>query len=194
MGIRGFILLFFLFASFTPADKKPAWYFQVGIMQDGLNIPVTDGVCKLQKKPFQIIIKMSQPLGVSINCSYNSGNYNLVKRMVHIDSLPAYNETGFAEAKKNPGKEILLSDVGYSFWYYDKKEEHRFDNVSVKKKIITCYREINQFAVINGSSIDIKNVHAPVYLTFMYFTWASIEGNTMKRNDLQRSWIKLEWY
>ncbi|MEO6671624.1 MAG: hypothetical protein ABIN36_19225, partial [Ferruginibacter sp.] len=98
-----------------------------------------------------------------------------------------------AENAFNPDEEMIISDEGWAYWYYDPNEEsYRFDKTIYKEgDIVTGTKTIRQFYdYASGKEIQVKDVTAPLYL---FFFSASQDKSHNLTKELRRFKLKINW-
>lgn len=165
--------------------------FNVTIEQNGKQQKIEDNQVILHKGAFEIVIEMSEPMGILVNASFDDKTFKLASNNKHLDKLPGFEETGMAEGLLNTDKEILLSEKAPSYWFYDTEEENRFNSIKKLETSIICKRTIeNLFDTETSTRIKVTDVNKTIYLVFIsYKKGAEITDQI----EVQRQSIAIEW-
>lgn len=165
--------------------------FKITIEQNGKQQKIEDNHILLQPGSFEIVIEMSEPMGILVNASFDDKTFKLASKNKHLDKLPGFEETGMAEGLLNTDKEILLSEKAPSYWFYDTEEENRFNSISKLENGIVCKRTIeNLFDTETSTGIKITDVSKPIYLVFISYKKGS---EITDQIEVQRQSIAIEW-
>lgn len=187
----GLLVLFvFLFSNVSRAQKNT---YEISIVQDGNVIkPVLANEVSLTKTPFKIQVKLNKLEGVYLYAAFKDSIY----KIGNSDSLPGFQDLpamSMAENSFNPSQELLISDDGWAYWFYNPKEDwHRFDkDVFVEGDHVTGTKTIKQFyEVASGKILPVAEVKEPLYL---FFVSAEEDGSHNLTKELQRFKIKINW-
>ena len=184
-----FILCFHL-AVFCPAQKG---IFEISIVQDGNTInPGFTGDIVLNKSPFKISVRLTKLEGVYLYAAFKDSIYKISNSdpVPGFDGLPSM---VIAENAFNPDEEMIISNEGWAYWYYDPKDEsYRFDkDIYREGDIVTGTKTIRQFYdLASGKEMQVKDVSAPLYLFF--FSAAQDKSHNLIK-ELQRFKLKINW-
>jgi hypothetical protein len=166
--IAALVVLFFTGTTF----KEPV-YFNIGIKQNGQEIPVTDHRVIINKDAFSILLKFQEAQAVLINASFESESYDEAHKGTPMAKIKGFNQTAMAESHFNPDKDIMISDVAPSYWHYENKESHRFSLVKKVKDEMVCERIIEKFSVIKPGEHDAHKIaeakYDKLYLVFISY-------------------------
>jgi hypothetical protein len=192
MKLSKFLLLFFLFSS-TLLCHAQNGNFEINIIQDGTIVnPGFTGDVVLNKSPFKISVKLTKLEGVYLYAAFKDSIY----KIGNTDSIPGFDMLPYmvmTENSFNPNEEMIISDEGWAYWYYNSNDEsHRFDKDIYKEgDIITGTKTIRQFyEYASGKEIPVKNVTSPLYLFF--FSAAQDKNNNLTK-ELKRYKLKINW-
>jgi len=164
-------------------------------MQDGKEVAPQNGVVELNKKTFAIEVSLTNLEGVFLYAAFADSIYKLGVG----DAIPNFENLPFmamAETDFNAEQELIVSDAGWAYWFYDKKLDwNRFDRNSVRKdgSTITGTKTIKQFYLIQDdakSTEKVENVSSPLYLFFV-----SVEENKkgIPTKELERYKLRINW-
>lgn len=188
------IFISFVFGSavFRPvATVKQNFTFKVRFEQDGNPVEILNHTLHLKPTPFDIIFELPQPMGILVNGSLNDLNYLQAAANKPLHKLPGFAETGMAEEKFNPGKEILLAEDAPGYWYFASHKAHRFNQVFEKDAKLICRRTVQKLVETSTEKeIKISEVSKPLYLIFISYKPAP---EITDRIEVQRQYVTLNW-
>ena len=188
--MKQLLVLFCLTISFTafifPTENKD---FDMWIEQDGKKIKMEDNSCTIDKKPFKIVFSLKDSTGVLVNTSFDEKSYKQAKSGMDINKVKGYTETGMAEGKFNEGKDVFIDDLAPSYWYYDGKDDNRFDEVVNENNALICKRTINNFWISSDNIIKVEDSKEQnLYLVAHTYEWSK---DYSKRIEFVRKYIKI---
>ena len=173
------------------AAVSPAQKFTIGIVQDTLVTPV-NGEVFIPKKPFAIEVTLDGIEGVYLYASFK----DTIFRLNTSDTIPGLADLpgmAMAEASFNKDKELIISDDGWAYWFYDPQQDwHRFDKeiTQIDRKVIGR-KTIQQFYfAATKKAQQVKNVAAPLYL---FFVSATQGENFNLDKEIQRYKLTINW-
>ncbi|MEO8769856.1 MAG: hypothetical protein ABI402_07220 [Ferruginibacter sp.] len=167
--------------------------FEISIIQDGNTInPGFTGDVVLNKSPFKISVKLIKLEGVYLYAAFKDSIYKIgsSEPVPGFDGLPSL---VMVENEFNPDQEMVISNEGWAYWYYDPKDEtYRFDKDIYKEgDMVTGTKTIRQFYdFASGKEMQVKDVTAPLYLFF--FSAEQDKSHNLKK-ELQRFKLKITW-
>ena len=184
------VIACFHMAKFCDAQKGT---FEISIVQDGNTInPAFTGDVVLNKSPFKISVRLTKLEGVYLYAAFKDSIYKISNN----DSIPGFDilpSMVMAENEFNPNQEMIISNEGWVYWYYDPKEEsYRFDKGIFKEgDIVTGTKTIRQFYdFASGKEIQVKDVADPLYL---FFFSAALDKSHNLTKELQRFKLRINW-
>jgi TonB family protein len=131
--IASVIVLASLYSTAARAQPRPGGIV-TGIQQDGQNVRARDGVVRLRRAPFTLVLSLPATTSVKVHVAADAKGYDLARTGRPLDEV--YPDGGaYAEADFNGDRALTLSDdtsPGYHFWYYDSEADHRFDSVAAR--------------------------------------------------------------
>ena len=165
--------LIFLILTICSSIAVNAQFFEVYIYQNREHIPLQDNVAYLENVPFEIVVYMSDAMGVLVSASSNSASYDMAMKNRPLEQIPNFCPgCSAAEENFNTRKEIYLSDEGNSYWHYANANDHRFDDiVPYEEGGFHAYRRIEN---INSDQeyINVREIGPKmVYLVFLLSEW-----------------------
>jgi hypothetical protein len=187
------ILFIFFFKAFIVNDaaaQKP--FFEIKIFQDSIHTPNTENEVLLQKKPFKILVQLQDMEGVYMYAAFNDSIYKIDAQQ----EIPGFKDVpsmSMAEESFNPDQEMIISDDGWAYWFYDKKQDwHRFDkDIIIKGKKISGTKSVKQFYfTLDEKKIMVEDVSMPLYLFF--FSATENKGSELEK-EWQRYKVKITW-
>lgn len=174
-----------IFSSIQAQEKE----FTVKIFQNGKSITIKKNTVKLQKKPFDIVFEMSEPMGILVNGSFDSTTFKNAKKGKPKSELLGFSNTGMAEGLLNKEKEIFISNDAPNYWHYKNKKNNRFNAISKIDGKIICTRTIEKiWEVENEKEILIENIKDKLYLVFIIYKMENYE-----EVEIQRHYIRIKW-
>lgn len=187
MGMK-YIKLSFLLFLFLPALTR-AQAFHINIVQDSVLAPF-NGELKIKKTPFKIQVTLEGLEGVYLYASFRDTIYQLPDSAAipGLGDLPAMAEESF-----NKSKELIISNDGWGYWFYDPQQDwHRFDkDVKVLQGKVTGTKSVKQFYFYDDrKTLQVKDVPGPLYLFFVSAEQG--EGYSLKK-EIQRYKLKISW-
>ena len=130
--------------------------------------------------------------GVYLFAAFNDSIYKLNEQ----EPVPGFKDItsmSMAEEQFNPDQELIISDNGWVYWFFDPKLDwHRFDKeILVSGKQVIAAKSVKQFYFTSTEKVlPISEVAEPLYLFF-------ISAKKNKANELigelQRYKIKIAW-
>ena len=182
-----YLLVCLLFAAAISYAQK----FTIGIVQDTLVTPV-NGEVLIAKKPFVIEVTLDGIEGVYLYASFK----DRIFRLNSTDTIPGLADLpgmAMAEESFNKDKELIISDDGWAYWFYDPQQDwHRFDKeiTQIDRKVIGR-KTIQQFYfAAKEKAQKVKDVAAPLYL---FFVSATLGENYHLDKEIQRFKLKINW-
>jgi hypothetical protein len=180
-----FFLLLQIFAQKPTENAENAPVFTLRVEQKKKDVLIIEHEVTLKKKFFDLVFEFNQPSGVACLVSLDSTAFLQAKAGKSISEIKGFENmrsAGMAEAPKNPDQDLMISAGAYQFWYYEKREDHRFSRTEHKKELIRCWRTIGSVKLIDSNeSFPISNAIHPIYLVF-----AQPDGS-------QIDYLKINW-
>lgn len=167
--------------------------FEIKIIQDSVFYkPDSNNVVWLKKGLFKLQVELKNLEGVYLYAAFKDSIYKLEnsQQVPDFKNLPAMS---MAEETFNPLQELSVSDDGWSYWFYDAKEDwHRMDkDVTISKESVIITKSIKQFFITPGEkTLPIIELNDTLYLFFI-----SAKGNKKMElvKELQRYKLKIQW-
>jgi hypothetical protein len=175
--------LFFLFLQIfaqKPAEiAETAPIFTLRVEQKKKNVPIVEHEVTLKKKFFDLVFEFNQPSGVACLVSLDSTAFLQAKAGKPITEIKGFENMrsgGMAEAPKNPDQDLMISAGAYQFWYYEKRDDHRFSRTEHKQDLIRCWRTVGSVKLIDSNeTFPLANSIFPIYLVFAQPDGSQIE-------------------
>jgi len=184
-------LILFSILGFTKLKSKR---YQIEIFQDGAPVEIINNTVQLEKKEFQIKVKLKKQEGVFMSASFNKDYYGL-KENEPIKDYKWLNQKTRAESHFNADKSLHIDDDIVSYLSYVKSLGwHRFDkDIIVKGKKVIGTKTINNFIVKDeGLEARIQDIKRPIYFFFVATDeWSDTVGEAPE--ELGRLKLKIEW-
>lgn len=166
--------------------------FVVTIEQDGREYGSLNNVITIKPKPFDIVISMSEPMGVLVNASLSSRTFTKAVKGKHLDKLPGFKSTGMAEGLFNSDKELILAEDAPMYWFYDSDSLHRFNDVRKTETTIDCVRTIaSLWDRETKAETALFAQSKPLYLVFVSYKWDGADQKT--RTEIHRESITVRF-
>ena len=167
-----------------------AQYFEVWIHQYNKQVPIQNNVVNLESAPFEIVIYMSEPMGVRVAASFNNEIYNLAGQRTPVDQLLPFQEgRTMPSISFNTGKELEIDDEAHNYYYYESDDMHSFDNIlPYEKGGFHTYRMIENIYSNEGKFTAYEMAGKNVYLVFLLSKW-----NEDKQDEIRRQGIILSF-
>lgn len=142
-------------------------HVEVHVVQNGKAIREGDELeFTLQRGPFDLLFESDSAFAVLVNASFQSGTFMGALSGIPTKDLPGFLETGMAEKLFNEDRDVIIADSAPSYWYFDSKQDHRFNKVKRKRGRLICTRTIESFyfreTAISGALKGAR--HQPLYL------------------------------
>jgi hypothetical protein len=148
----------------------------------------------LKKKSFKIQVLLERIAGVYCYASFTDSIYKLAEK----DSIPGFSNLpnlAMAEEEFNKEKELLVSNDGWSYWFYDPKLNwHRFNKklVLLDGGRVVGSKSIKQiYNVSDNTTVKVKDNSKPLYLFFVAISEVDAKGKPIR--ELMRRKVKIEW-
>lgn len=148
----------------------------------------------LKKKSFKIQVMLERMDGVYCYASFKDSIYKLSEK----DTIPGFIDLpnmAMAEEEFNKEKELLVSNDGWSYWFYDPKLNwHRFNRkiVLLDGGRIVGSKSIKQiYNVSDTKTVKVKDNNEPLYLFFVAISETTTSGKPAK--ELLRRKVRIEW-
>lgn len=165
--------------------------FTVQLAQAGEFLPIVDANVQLKDSVFDFIFEFSEPMSLLVSASHSKKTFVAAKKGVKLEKLPGFTETGMSEGDFNEDQVVLINDKAPSCWYYDDKQNHRFNAITLTEKGIRCTRTVSNLLQIPSNNIlNMGDFSKPLYLVFVSY---EIEENTLNRIELQRTCLKISF-
>jgi hypothetical protein len=142
--------------------------FSLVVNQGGKKVHSEDQVYLLERKPFVLQMAARNVEGFLVGATFDRDVYMSAIGEGDLE-VSWFVETGMAEGLFNVEQSILISNDAPSYWYYDKKDDHRFDRDT--KGIPTDWiavRTIKQFVdLLNEKTVQVEDYKDSIFL-FIY--------------------------
>lgn len=121
----------------------------------------------IKAKRYKYIVTFPMNSQINLHHSYNDSLYQEFKTE-QVKTIPDWWAHCMAEESYNSDKELLLSNDGWSCWFYDEKTNfHRLDAKSIRSQraIIRGTKSVNWlYNVDRAEKQDIRAAHKSIYL------------------------------
>ena len=185
------ILTVFFITNTGFANSQKSKTFTVQLAQSGELLSIVDFNVHLKDSVFDFIFEFSEPMSLLVSASHSKKTFVAAKKGVKLEKLRGFSETGMSEGDLNEDQVVLINDKAPSCWYYDDKQNHRFNAITLTEKGIHCTRTVSNLLQIPSNNIlNIGEFSKPLYLVFVSY---EIEANTLNRIELQRICLKLNF-
>ncbi|HPG12052.1 MAG TPA: hypothetical protein PLU37_11005 [Chitinophagaceae bacterium] len=148
----------------------------------------------LKKNTFKIYVYLQNMDGVYVFASFGDS----LNQLSANDPIPGFSEIPYmvmAEEYFNKEKELLISDQGWSYWFYDPQLDwHRFNKkiVQIETGGLVGKKTIKQVYVVEKrKEVKVKELKKPLYLFFVAIKESDNKGNPL--TELMRRKVKIEW-
>lgn len=148
----------------------------------------------LEKKSFRLQLLLHLIRGAYLQASFKDSLYNLPDDQ----PVPGYFQLAsmaMAEENYNKEKELIVSDEGWSYWFYDPSLDwHRFNKKIIfldSGRVVGTKTVKNIFIPSRGNSFKLKEINRPLYLFFVAPLTEGADGSPGK--ELLRFRLKIEW-
>lgn len=148
----------------------------------------------LKKNTFKIYVYLHNMDGVYVFASFNDS----LDQLSANDPIPGFSNMPFlvmAEEYFNKEKELLISDLGWSYWFYDPQLEwHRFNKkiVQIETGGLVGKKTVKQVYVVEKrKEVKVKELNKPLYLFFVAIKDSDNKGTPL--TELMRRKVKIEW-
>ena len=163
----------------------------VGIEQNGMRIMPADGIVRLDKKAFNVVLDFPKPMAVLVNTSFNEELLSLASNEKQLTTRTEFQEGNtMAVSLFNTEQTIYMSDEASSPFYYENEEEHNFNNIEVENNRYRCTQTIKYFQEKTSEKIKIEKIDAPIFLVFVP---AEIHESNPDSMRIQAKYLKIEW-
>lgn len=140
----------------------------ITVKQNGETINPVDGVLRLQKSAFDMVVDFSSPTAVLVNAAFDDELISIVKSGQSVGHRPEFQKLHtLAVAPQNPDRIIYLDHDSAHPWYFENKEDTNFNQIDQGNNRYHCTRTIAHFSKPdNPGKIKIKEINQPLYLVF----------------------------
>ncbi|MFM7021968.1 MAG: hypothetical protein ACKOXB_03250 [Flavobacteriales bacterium] len=154
--------------------------FNIFVRQEKSLQKVKEGdTIKIKRREFTLVFEVDTSSIIGINSSALDTIYKLFTVKKDLNSVACFGPgTGYAEYLKNKDNDIAIADYGQGYWYYDSPKEHRFNEVKIDGKKMTCERRIKNlfYAYLDFESKVIpveKSIDKRIYFCLYKYTGSS---------------------
>jgi hypothetical protein len=148
----------------------------------------------LQKKGFRIQILLQNIGGVYAFASMRDSVYNIADE----SPVPGFAEIPsmiITEEKFNVEKELMVSNEGWCYWFYDPKLSwHGFNKkiISLDSGRVVGIKTVKELHFMpSGKTMKLKDNNEPLYLFFVAVD--EIDANGKPSKELLRKRIRIDW-
>lgn len=168
-------------------------HFAIEIMQDGKEIPIRGHYVKLKKKPFTLIVYLTdkKDSNILVNASFDPGSFENARTGKNINEIAGFEETGMAEESMNKDRTLMISKSAPHYWYYESYKDHRFNGITRMNGELKCRRTVEKIMIRDTTReyVDIEKINQnEIYFVFMKAKW---NKDFTKRTELQRDYLKI---
>ncbi len=153
-----------------------------------------DTQIKLKRDGFKILVSLQKTDGLYVFAAFHDSLYKLAE----TDPIPGFEQLpamSMAEESFNKDKEILVSDEGWSYWFYKKDLDwHRFNKKIIlldSHKVVATKTIKNVYLVADKKTRKLKDNTRTLYLFFVAVKEEDAAGKPLK--ELMRRKVKIEW-
>jgi hypothetical protein len=148
----------------------------------------------LQRKAFKIQVLLSGVKGIYVHASLNDLFY-LKKEDEPLLEVQNLSSLIMPEEPLNKNKEMLISDIGWSYWFYDAGgETYPFNKklVILDSNKVVGIKSVKQFYFPEKKTeVKVKDISQPLYLFFFIPGATKTTGNTVR--DFVKWKVKIDW-
>jgi len=148
----------------------------------------------LKREGFKIQVLLSNVEGVYVFASFGDSVYKTGQN----EPVPGFNNLpnmAMAEEEFNKNKEMIISDGGWSYWFYDPELNwHRFNKklVFLDSGKLVGVKSIKQlYLVTDKEEVKVKDIDRPLYLFFVAVAEEDEKGMPVK--EFIRKKLMIEW-
>ena len=98
----------------------------VGVEQDGAPRPIDDGVVRLRRAPFVVLVNLPPGDFLLFGASEDPGVGRLAQSGAELSTIAPFRATGMAEGYWNEDRHVFLADHAPSAWF-EQEDYARFD-------------------------------------------------------------------
>jgi hypothetical protein len=186
-----FLLLFFIQGKSFSQKKNVSVRI---VQEESLLLDDYETSVTLKKKSFKILVLLEKTDGVYCYASFKDSIY----KFAEIDTIPGFSDLpnlAMAEEEFNKEKELLVSNDGWSYWFYNPKLNwHRFNKklVLLDGGRVVGSKSIRQiYNVSDNTTVKVKDNSKPLYLFFVAVSEVDTKGKPIR--ELMRRKVKIEW-
>lgn len=181
------ILLLCTASQFAYAQIKD---LKVKVFQFQKEVKAVNSVYELKPAEFILHFDAENTSDFLIGATFDDDLFRSAKGEADLE-VAWYQNTGMAEDKFNSDKQILVSNEAPSFWYYETKNDHRFDKKpSGNKNKWSATRSINTIYDLNiDKEINIKHFRKSLFLIF--YNNKNNSDNIYEENGVDQSLISI---
>lgn len=148
----------------------------------------------LEKEGFKIQVLLSKTEGVYVFASFSDSVY----KTGPSDPVPGFKDLpnlAMAEDEFNNNKELIISNEGWSYWFYDPELNwHRFNKklVFLDSNKVVGVKSIKQYYLLDEKEeVKVKDNNRPLYIFFVAVSETDDKGRPVK--EFMRRKLKIEW-
>jgi hypothetical protein len=182
--------------------SAPAVFFaqqkdiSIRIVQDDMAYQLNeiDTRLVLEKEGFKIQVLLSKAEGVYVFASFGDSIF----KVSQAETVPGFNNLpnmAMAEEDFNKNKELIISERGWSYWFYDPLLNwHRFNKklVFLDSGKVVGIKSIKQLYLSDEKEeVKVKDNDKPLYLFFVAVAEKNDKGMPVK--EFMRRKLKIEW-
>jgi len=160
----------------------------ISMVQNGMTILPSDGILRLDKGSFDMVLDMPKPMAVLVNATFFND--------IAAEGIPLAEREEFQEGNTlavslfNEEQTIYMSEEASSPWFYESEKMHNFSKVARNNERYQCTRTINYFQGGGFEKIEIGEIGDPIYLTFVPSAIHEINPDSV---DMLGKYFKIEW-
>lgn len=148
-------------------DGKTSLYIE----QDGIRLPIQDGVVQLERRPFALVFELSGDQHVMFNASINPDHSERIKAGLPHEGMFAFWGTGLAEHEANRERLLRLRNDTHHSQGTPNRPRHRYDRLAKDphSNRYTAHRTVAQLKIgRRGKAIPIAEYrYDRIYFVFI---------------------------
>ena len=139
----------------------------IKVQQFGKEVQAVNNIYELKSDEFTLQFTVEYMGAILVGATFDEDVYRSAKGEADLE-VGWFENTGMAEVQFNADKQILISNDAPSYWYFEDKNDHRFDkDPTGNSSKWTAFRTTSKFDdLLNDKIIHIKDFNEYLYLVF----------------------------
>ncbi len=183
-------LFFLCLSSCKNAKEVNVSIDQVNIIieQNGMAVMPSNGVHRLDRKEFNVVLELPKPMGLLVNASFSNqiaaeGKPLAIRQEFQKENI-------MAVSLFNEERTVYISEDSSSPWYYENEKDNNFNNIQTLNDRYRCTRTIKYFQENTSAKSNIEKITAPLFLTIVPEVVFEVNPDSV---EVLGKYLKIEW-